>query len=324
MKWKLDPLTLLCGIVYSLLCIISLSDEIIVSAKRRGRGHGGWSKHNPYLEERWVEIPIEIDPVSLAQRILSVRGQIATEFIQDLDIVISTNDQILDSYFENIRYRGVDETTSLPSSSSSSSSCSSRSSSPEEIAATFDRITSIILTRNMENQVVASSPFRKGNFDLLYNLCTQASIHELLREYQDAGESKEVSFTWLRDFYVSRVAAFFDGDQPFGRADDFVEEMLLTPPAVKDLGICYNGKAMVGLIDPVGVAERIIARRSHIANDWKQSMREAPLDHLQIQKSLLAKIMGRSIDDFKKEIMEQIHKDNSNNHYHDLGRETFQ
>lgn len=24
---------------------------VIISAKRRGRGHGGWSKDNPYLEE---------------------------------------------------------------------------------------------------------------------------------------------------------------------------------------------------------------------------------------------------------------------------------
>ena len=282
---------------YRYLCLAS--DVIIVSAKRRGRGHGGWSKHNPYLEERWVEIPIEIDPVNLAQRILSVRGQIATEFIQDLDIVISTNDQILDSYFENIRYRGI---TVNPSSSTSTSTGNS----PEDIAATFDRITSIILSRNMENQVVASSPFRKGNFDLLYNLCTQASIHELLREYQDAGESREVSFTWLRDFYLSRVADFFDGDQPYGRADDFVEEMLLTPPAVRDMGISSKGKAVVGLIDPVGVAESIIARRSCIASEWKQSMRDTAVDHLQIQKALLAKIMGRSIDDFKREIMEQM------------------
>jgi hypothetical protein len=26
-------------------------DVVVVSAKRRGRGHGGWSKNNPYLEE---------------------------------------------------------------------------------------------------------------------------------------------------------------------------------------------------------------------------------------------------------------------------------
>jgi hypothetical protein len=37
-------------------------DRIIISAKRRGRGHGGWSKNNPYLEERWMEMTIDIDP----------------------------------------------------------------------------------------------------------------------------------------------------------------------------------------------------------------------------------------------------------------------
>jgi hypothetical protein len=37
-------------------------DQIIISAKRRGRGHGGWSKNNPYLEERWMEMTIDIDP----------------------------------------------------------------------------------------------------------------------------------------------------------------------------------------------------------------------------------------------------------------------
>jgi hypothetical protein len=37
-------------------------DRIIISAKRRGRGHGGWSKNNPYLKERWMEMPIDIYP----------------------------------------------------------------------------------------------------------------------------------------------------------------------------------------------------------------------------------------------------------------------
>ena len=36
---------------------------VIVAAKRRGRGHGGWSKDNPFLEERFVEFEIDIDPV---------------------------------------------------------------------------------------------------------------------------------------------------------------------------------------------------------------------------------------------------------------------
>lgn len=32
-------------------------DVVVVSAKRRGRGHGGWSKHNPYLP---VSFPLEL------------------------------------------------------------------------------------------------------------------------------------------------------------------------------------------------------------------------------------------------------------------------
>jgi hypothetical protein len=34
------------------------SDTVVISAKRRGRGHGGWSKNNPFLEEvRMIYIP---------------------------------------------------------------------------------------------------------------------------------------------------------------------------------------------------------------------------------------------------------------------------
>lgn len=37
-------------------------DRIIISAKRRGCGHGGWSKDNPFLPERWVEMVVDIHP----------------------------------------------------------------------------------------------------------------------------------------------------------------------------------------------------------------------------------------------------------------------
>lgn len=246
------------------------------------------------MEERWVDFTIDIDPASLAQRILSVRGQIANEFVHDLDIVISTNNQILDSYFEKLRQ---------PSSGSSSNPTTSMNLSPQEMASSFDRLTSQILSSDMESSVIASSPFRKGNFDLLYNLCTQASIHELLRELQDAGGEREVSFTFLRDFYVERVQRFFDGDLPYGRADDFIEEMLLTPPAVRDLGTSMNGATTIGLIDPLSLAEQIIARRTQIANQWKDKMGETASDHMQLQKVLLAKIMGKPVDDFKRDVL---------------------
>jgi len=72
-------------------------DFITVQARRRGRGNGGWSKNNPYLQDRFVEFRIDIRPSSLATRILSVREQLAREWFKDLDLVIMMEDQIMES-----------------------------------------------------------------------------------------------------------------------------------------------------------------------------------------------------------------------------------
>ena len=246
-------------------------DVLIVSAKRRGKGHGGWSKNNPYLEDRYVEFEIDIDPVSLTSRILSVREQIAQEWVTDLDIIADANSQILDSYFKiskEERAKQDDELKTTPPA--------------------FER-TAVHLLNNAEDlSPLQSSPFRKGNFDLLYSLCTQESVHRLLREFAEAGEKKEVSFAWLRDFYTERVADYFDGDQQNGRADDFLEELLRTPPSVV---ISDDGKG--GLADPLGLAEQIIEERNKVVEDWKILMERVPQDHSEgIRKELLNKQMA--------------------------------
>lgn len=174
-------------------------DVMIVSAKRRGRGHGGWSKNNPYLKDRYVEFKISIDPTSLTDRILTVREQIANEWITDLEILGRANQQILDSYFElakNDREKAKesDLTTS---------------------AIAFER-TAVNALNNHTVFGATGSPFRKGSFDLLYNLCTQASIHRLLHLLRERGD--DANLDWLLDFYVDRVETYFDGDVPYGRA----------------------------------------------------------------------------------------------------------
>ena len=174
-------------------------DVMIVSAKRRGRGHGGWSKNNPYLKDRYVEFKITIDPTSLADRILAVREQIASEWVSDLKILGTANQQILDSYFQlarNNRQKENQEFSNQPT-----------------IA--FER-TAINLLNNHTEFGATGSPFRRGSFDLLYNLCTQASIHRLLHSLRERGDDSNLD--WLRDFYVDRLADYFDGDLPYGRA----------------------------------------------------------------------------------------------------------
>jgi hypothetical protein len=250
----------------ALMAMIQTPKEtMIISAKRRGRGHGGWSKNNPYLEERWMEMPIEIDPSSLASRILSVREQIAAEWVKDLDILVEANDMILDSYFARIR---------------------SPSGEHDVKTVAFERTAVNLMNDNSRFAATASSPYRRSNFDLLYNLCTQAAIHRLLREKKAAGEERGVPFCFLRDYYTQTAEHYFDGDLPYGRADDFIDELLQTAPS---LLTTEDGKN--GLVDPVGAAEDIIRMRKEVAMNWKTTMQRASEDHTEIRVALLSNQM---------------------------------
>eukprot|EP00532_Pseudo-nitzschia_australis_P001604 CAMPEP_0168197382 /NCGR_PEP_ID=MMETSP0139_2-20121125/21109_1 /TAXON_ID=44445 /ORGANISM="Pseudo-nitzschia australis, Strain 10249 10 AB" /LENGTH=371 /DNA_ID=CAMNT_0008121799 /DNA_START=148 /DNA_END=1263 /DNA_ORIENTATION=- len=249
--------------------LVSLMDQptdvMIVSAKRRGRGHGGWSKNNPYLPDRYVEFKISIDPASLTDRILAVREQLASEWIKDLEILGRANQQILDSYFQLAKdERNQDRTTSQ--------------------AGAFER--TAVNALNIQTAFGASgSPFRKGSFDLLYNLCTQASIHRLLHSLREKGD--DCNLELLRNFYVDRLDDFFDGDLPYGRADDFIEELLLLSPS-----IIHQDNGKVILTDPFGISEQIIEVRNEICSEWIEAMKLVPTAHQDgVRKRLLDKRM---------------------------------
>mmetsp|Transcript_1800 Transcript_1800/g.4002 ORF Transcript_1800/g.4002 Transcript_1800/m.4002 type:complete len:437 (-) Transcript_1800:2866-4176(-) len=223
--------------------------KIIVSAKRRGRGHGGWSKNNPYLQERWVEFPIDIRPASLVQRLLPVRAQLASEFQRDLEIVTQIGDEEL--IFERASLGTLSNFTAIGS----------------------------------------SSPLRRGNFDLLYSLCTQAATHALLRELQTSREQDEVAFVWMKEFYSRSIQRYFDGDQPIGQADAFLDKLLSSPPSFVE-----HGDGNVGLSDPLLMAQRIIQLRRIISQDWIQQMAEVEEDHTHLNAVLIRVMMGRMID----------------------------
>ena len=235
-------------------------DRIIISAKRRGRGHGGWSKNNPYLQERWVEIPVDIDPPNLATRILSVREQIAAEWLVDIDVLIEANDDILKSFFEQQKSQGL-----APTSGS------------------FVRTAADKVNNNSRYATTTSSPFRRSNFDLMYNLCTQAAIHRILRQMLANHEDQSTEFIFLRDFYTERAEQYFDGDLQYGRADDFIDELLQTTPMV----VGNTGASTQNLVDPVHAAEEIIQMRKIVAQDWKAMMSRVSEEHTGIRQALL-------------------------------------
>lgn len=195
---------------------------------------------------------------------MAVREQIAVEWTTDLEMLIAANEQILKSYHDyNMNARNDDGS---------------------ERRGAFERTTMAYGDFGIFN-AKAPSPLRKGNYDLLVLLATQESVHRILRAYQEVDELR-ISFEWLRDFYSERTKEFFDGSGEYGRADDFVEQLLLTPPSVKKV---VGGKA--DLIDTHKIAEDVIRTRTQVALDWKDICSSIPEDHTELRKVLLAKQM---------------------------------
>lgn len=252
---------------------------MVIHAKRRGRGHGGWSKNNPFLPERFVQIPVKIDPVALTSRILEVREQLADEWSVDLDAVRAANREVLRSYLDGARRGGNDrDGNDDDDERRGGGGEDADEASPASVAGegAFERAEF--------SAPGASSPFRRGNFDLLYNLCTQAAVHRLLREDStaDAGRNRNerdgAAHRRLREFYTERAAAYFDGDQPYGRADDFLDAVLRQSPG--------------GLADPVGTVERILRKRDEVTEEWRESMRHVREEHnVSVRRVVLSKLV---------------------------------
>lgn len=239
------------------------SQKIIIQARRRGRGRGGWSKNNPYLKDRFVEFEVSIDPPNIVSRIISVRSKIGQELQGDLDLVVAANDEILRSYKENVM--------------------DSRDGNTSSADITLGNKGLLMLRNNMAMNPLASSPLRKGTFDLLQLLVLHESVLRVLRMYKEIGEPKSVSFEWLREYFTESVEKYFDGNGPLNRADSFIEEMLLTPPSVKNTD---NG--MMELIDPLGITEDIISMRKEVATEWIAVLEDVQMEHSGLQKSLLS------------------------------------
>jgi len=276
-------------------------DKVIITVKKRGRGIGGWSpnnpylkvgykpKINPYLQDRTVEYTVDIDPPSLASRILAVREQIANEFARDLEIIADNGDKVIESYFENrakerdIEKENKEQIRLGPDNDNDEFNNCNDNIDEGAVRKTpkFDRDTMRMLINLTSNQAYAFSPLRVGNFDLLLLLATQESIHRVVQMLREEGPDSEATFRWFRSFYVQRASMFFDGNGKYGRHDDFLDELLSCSPTLKK-----DGKK-VTIVDPIGIAEMIILTRTDVAHEWKHLMMNVQLDHMDLRRTLL-------------------------------------
>jgi len=212
------------------------------------------------------EYELDIDPSSLCSRLVSVREQISREFVRDLEVISQMSNRTLESYWEKLKQQTESDYED------------------SDIPIAFERENLLFLELNVGDH--APSPLRKGNFDLLMLLTTQESIHRVLHDKNRQGGPERVTNEYLKQFYFERVH-YFRGPQRYGRADDFIEELLSRNPRMITVA-----EGVTSLIDPTRIAELVLKAREEVALEWKELAAEASKDHMAIQRMRLNKMMG--------------------------------
>jgi hypothetical protein len=240
---------------------------------------------------------LEINPASLCTRIISVREQIASEFVHDLGIVSNMGQHTMDSYYDYLDNQRDDDESDMDEASQFTGVGAIDATKPDEVTMSSGaygsprRLTPhnlVFLDYSLDEfGDLTPSPLRKGNFDLVTLLATQESIHRILNNQQseEPGLDHSVFQQFLLQFYMERLDSHFTGIQRYGRADDFLEELLFSSPRVS------TSDGFTALLDPVRVAQMILDERRTVALEWQARCREVPNDHIQIKRLQLDRLM---------------------------------
>mmetsp|Transcript_27458 Transcript_27458/g.59619 ORF Transcript_27458/g.59619 Transcript_27458/m.59619 type:complete len:860 (-) Transcript_27458:161-2740(-) len=281
-------------------------------------------------DEGYYYMDLEIEPMKLVTKLLAVREQIAVEFVDDLILIWKADKALLGEMMMLQTTAELDEAAAANSDAVEATDDSTTAAGDNDEDGPSSSSPSALLSKAIQmhqeklsylSTGKASSPFRKNNFDLLYNLCTQASIHRLLRRLMsDGGVSstssegssgaaeraavkahRDASFAWLRDFYVDRVATYFDGHVQHGRADAFFAEWMdQTVVPISSSSSPSSTPTQHGLdhVDPARLAEEMVRIRSDVVMEWRRSMRMVPeQDHGWLRLFMMEKRMTSSSEE---------------------------
>mmetsp|Transcript_16418 Transcript_16418/g.47031 ORF Transcript_16418/g.47031 Transcript_16418/m.47031 type:complete len:404 (+) Transcript_16418:97-1308(+) len=201
---------------------------------------------------------LEINPASLCSRLISVREQIAKEFVNDLDVIAEMSAAMMQRYLDS-HGTGEMEDSNL-----------------------------LFLEGDYE---YTPSPLRKGNFDLLLTITTQEAIHRVLND-EAFQQSDKSSVLFLRNFYLNRIPTHFSGSNWYGKAEGFLSELLKSSPSVVQLQ-----DEDCDLVDPLRVADLILIKREQVAEEWLELALDVPESHTDIKRMQFNRLMGRAIDE---------------------------
>ena len=240
-------------------------EEIVVSLKKRGNGQGGWSKNNPYLQARWFNYTVDIVPRDLAERLLELRKALSEEWMTDLHDI--------EAVLQKNHFRALHATKVNGSA--------------------FEEAQRRLQYAPLEGRDfddTDSTPFRRGNFDLLSRLSAQQAVILVMNKLRrTATPQANFHLHFLEPFY-DMWADRFDGDGPYGIGEAFLRDLADDIP--KRLRMTRSQDAPI-IYDPSYVAERIMYEQRQIIQAWHMVLERVPEDNAHTRRLALERRLLR-------------------------------
>lgn len=252
------------------------------------------------VESTQAHVPsyeMEVNPASLCSRMISVREQIAREFVKDLTVLSTMGGLTMQTYWQRVRDAAADH---------------------DSLRSGYAGSLLFLEADPGDDSDYMPSPLRKGNYDLLVLLATQESIHRVLNPAGESSHEDTVNVVnsepmaqsdrqFLSNFYLNRLVSHFTGGQRYGRAEQFLQELLLSTPGVvtayeekvQEDGVASSSSSSP-LVDPTRIAEQILHARQNVALEWARraaGVAELHMEIKRVQLNLLLKSYERKDDD---------------------------
>lgn len=233
---------------YILTLFRTPTEKLIIKKPIAGRGRA--TAINPYIPKKYFEYFVEIEPRKIGGRLLSCRGQLAKECMEDLKLIERENVQALERRrLDVVKVKSVDEMrVSFP---------------PLDFDPAFN----------------AATPFRGGTYDLLKKYLTYLAARQVLFDLERNGdEGVKKDAVWFKEFCDSKGSVLREVESGYGSGEMFVDLLLDSSPAVRSGG---------AFLDPMRLAQDVMSERQKIADYWVQILGTTDDDHLSIERELV-------------------------------------
>lgn len=228
----------------------------------------GGSRNNPYLQDAGVsvEFTTTIRPAIMAENIMMLRQEIADEWMADLKLIASENDELMRHHLAMVTEQEDPEENKI-----------------------YSQLT---LDDN-------STPLRKSNYDLLCKMVTEYAAVNTVKEMKNR-RSEEVAGRWLQKYMDTTAKPLFvKANTGLGQRDvgkTFLQGLLKeTPKVVRGT---LRDVDEVTLVDPLDIAARIMAERQVLADSWVESLEETEEDNLKLRRDLVESCFQASLASF--------------------------